>query len=70
MLHTFEDVVMIFEADVETNMDTDAISEVDLITGASMNMVTAVKPRKRVAMKMSDAADVMKRHIAGAKRDH
>jgi hypothetical protein len=68
-LHASENGVMIPVADGDANMKDDTVYEMDVVRDSDTNTIMIVKPRVRVAKKVPNSMDVIKRAITSTKRD-
>lgn len=61
--------VMVPVADGDANMEVDAVYEMDLVKDKTTSTIMVMRPRQRVAKKVPNSMEVVKRAIASANKD-
>lgn len=68
-MHASDNGVMVPVGDGDQNMEEGVIYEMDLIKDKITNTITMIKPRPRIAKRIPNSMDVVKRAVASTSRD-
>lgn len=68
-LYASDSGVLVVVADGDANMEEGSVYEMDLVKNPNTGTITAVRPRLRVAKKVPNSMDVVKRAVASTAKD-